>query len=88
MSYYNWGQWSSGYNARRNVNIFNDLFGENIGKKLAGILHDFLKFTDYAVIHWEKEVKEIQELLDEKDRLKKSSRQLQTLQEELERAGK
>jgi uncharacterized protein YPO0396 len=49
------------------------------------VLHDFLKFTDYAVIHWEKEVKEIQELLDEKERLKKSSRQLQTLQEELER---
>jgi len=37
------GQWSSGYNARRNVNIFNDFLGENVDENLAGILHDFFK---------------------------------------------
>ncbi len=46
-------------------------------------LHDFLKFSHFAEIHWQKEATEIERLKADKEALEKSSDQLKQLEKQL-----
>ncbi|MES2733335.1 MAG: ATP-binding protein [Bacteroidota bacterium] len=46
-------------------------------------LHDFLKFTHFSDIHWQKEATEIESLKADKEALEKSSDQLKQLEKQL-----
>lgn len=57
--------------------------GKDRLKEKGQFLYDFLKFQDYSEIFWQKDVEDIQKLLEEKEILVKSSEKLQFLKEQL-----